>query len=290
MMGTRFHITLYSRDKGAADVAALAAFHYAAALNKVCSDYDVTSELMQLNASTPNQVTPASSILYDVLSRAKEIASLTGGAYDPTLGHHSYNWRMARKHNKLPSREKITFAKSHGGWKNYQLDVQTQGIFKRIPNMRFDLGGIAKGYAADGMLDILKRRGITHVSITAGGELRLGDPPPEKHGWKITIKTLAGEKTLTLSRCAVSTSGDLHQSVTIDGTRYSHIVDPSTGLGLTNRISATIIGKNATLTDALATAYCVNPALAIQGVKTLVITEKPNGTLKITSSANWVPR
>jgi thiamine biosynthesis lipoprotein len=156
-------------------------------------------------------------------------------------------------------------------------------VTKLAENMRLDLGGIAKGFAADGMLDILHQHKITCASVIAGGEIVLGDPPPDKEGWEVTLMTLDTESAITPAKitranCAISTSGDLYQAVTIDGQRYSHIVDPSTGLGLTRRISATVIGPNVTLTDALATAFCVNPQLSYPDVETIIVTENEDGS------------
>lgn len=291
MMGTRFFITLYTDDKPQADKAATAAFQYAADVNSACSDYDVTSELMKFNGAPHQTALPLSPMLCDVLSTALDIAEKTRGSYDPTLGHHSYNWRMARKKGTLPFHEKITAAKTSSGWGNLHVNSKQKTATKLLPNMRLDLGGIAKGYAADGMLEVLKKHGIPCASITAGGEVRLGNPPPNKNGWDITLKTLDANhqlspETLVLSNCGVSTSGDLHQSITINGQRYSHIVNPTTGLGLTTRVSATIIAANATLSDALATACCVDPTLSYPEVRTLVILEQPDGTLKRLQSKN----
>ncbi len=292
MMGTRFGITLYAKDKPKADAAAKAAFQYGVDVDSACSDYDVTSELMMLNAAPPNQPFPVTPLLLDVLSRALEIARTTNGAYDPTLGQHSANWRMARKKGTLPSPEKIAQAKAASGWRNLIIDPDTRAATKLNPHMRLDLGGIAKGYAADGMLAVLADHAITRASVTAGGEVRLGDPPPDRSGWNVGLNTLDADHrlspaTLTLSHCAISTSGDLYQSITIDAQRYSHIVNPGTGLGLTTRVSATIIADLATLSDALATAYCVDPALSQPKVRTLVILEQPDGTLKRIPSKNW---
>jgi thiamine biosynthesis lipoprotein len=273
LMGTRFSILFFientSDAKKRAALAAKEAFQQAAAVNAACSDYDVTSELMRLNADlqkNKKRSVPLSPILCDVLHSALTIAKKTNGAYDPTLGHHSYNWRMARKKEKLPTPEAITYAKQHSGWQHLHLDITQKTLTSDIDHLKLDLGGIAKGYAADQMLATLKRHGITRASITAGGEVRLGDPPPNQKGWNITLKTLDTQhrlspETINLSHCAISTSGDLYQSITIKGQRYSHIVNPATGLGLTSRISATVIAPNATLSDALATAYCVRPSL-----------------------------
>lgn len=296
LMGTRFHMALYvdegERGKNQADFAAKAAFQRAADVNSACSDYDVTSELMQLNDAPTHQPIPISALLCDVLDAALGLAKKTNGAYDPTLGHHSYNWRMARKKGVLPSDQKRATAKAASGWKNLDLDTKNRTVTKKIDHMRLDLGGIAKGYAAEEMLGILKKHHITRVSVTAGGEVRLGERPPDQDGWKITLKTLdtnhrLSPQTMMLSNCAISTSGDLHQSITINGQRYSHIVNPGTGLGLTTRVSATIIANNATLSDALATAYCVQPDLHYPNIKSLVIRGNNQGGYESIVSKNW---
>jgi len=292
MMGTRFFITLYADDKAQADKAATAAFQYAADVNSACSDYDVTSELMKFNIAPAHQPIQLSPMLFEIIREGIHIAQETKGAYDPTLGWHSYNWRMARKKGKLPSTEKIAQAKASSGWKKITLPINNRSATKLVSNMRLDLGGIAKGYAADGMLDILNDHGIDRASVTAGGEVRVGNPPPGEEGWNISIKTLdtkhqLSPSTITLANCAVSTSGDLHQSITINGQRYSHIVDPVTALGLTTRRSATVIGPNCTNTDALATALCVDPTLKFPKFKTIVIFEQPDGSLNYNRSDNW---
>lgn len=292
LMGTHFNITIYTNKKYKADEAAEEAYQFADKVNGACSDYDVTSELMRLNAASTGQAFPVSPLLLDVLDSAISISQKTEGAYDPTLGHHSYNWRMARKKGILPSQKRIDLAKAASGYKHLQLDSAQHTVTKLVNNMRLDLGGIAKGYAAEKMLAIIQRHGIKRASVTAGGEVRLGNPPPSLPGWEVTLKTLDTEHQLSpqvlhLSNCAISTSGDIHQSITIDGQRYSHVVNPNTGLGLTRRISATVIGKNATIADALATALCVQPDLKFPHAETLVILENQSGQLESICSKNW---
>jgi thiamine biosynthesis lipoprotein len=126
--------------------------------------------------------------------------------------------------------------------------------------MRLDLGGIAKGQAADAMLAVFFCYDLPSTSITAGGDVRLGNPPPGAKGWQVGVRTFDKNKetaTLTLANCAVSTSGDLQQSIEINGVHYAHIIDPATGLGLTKPVAATVIAPTATQSDALATACCV---------------------------------
>ena len=106
--------------------------------------------------------------------------------------------------------------------------------------------GIAKGYTADRMLKIFSSNNVTRVLIDAGGDLLLGDPPLEQRGWTIEIggRKHPGLPILKLSNMAIATSGDLEQKVTIKGKTYSHIIDPTTGLGLTSMSQVTILAKN----------------------------------------------
>jgi thiamine biosynthesis lipoprotein len=125
--------------------------------------------------------------------------------------------------------------------------------------MRLDLGGIAKGYAADAAIEVLRSHGIDRALVAASGDIAVAKAPPGKKGWSVEISGLNErlKRPLLLEDAAVSTSGDTEQFIEVDGVRYSHIVSPWTGLGLTNRIQATIISRHATTTDALGTAVCV---------------------------------
>ncbi len=267
-MSTRFQITLYAKDHSTAVAAATAAFRKAAEVEHACSDYSATSELSQL--MKPPATQEISPLLADVLQKALDIAEETQAAYDPTIGGHTWNWRRAKTRGKLPTQEAIDQAKQITRWQNLTVSTASKSpqATKKIDRMKIDLGGIAKGYAADLMLNIIQKHGITSVSIAAGGDIRLGHPPPGKKGWRVGLKTLSTESTtnsqpfIIVSNCAVSTSGDLHQFIEISGTRYSHIVNPSTGLGLIQRVSATVISATATRADALATASCVSKQYA----------------------------
>ena len=161
-----------------------------------------------------------------------------------------------------PPRETLAAARAATGWQSLFLDPQNRTITLTKPAMRLDLGGIAKGQAADAMLTAMKDVGIPRSCITAGGDIRVGDPPIAALGWKIGIRTQAGKndsRFLFLANCGISTSGDLHQFIEIGGIRYSHIIDPATGLGLTRGVAATVIAPTATVSDAVATACCVAP-------------------------------
>lgn len=259
LMGTRFAVTCHGNDEAAARSAADAAFQRAEEINAVASDYIAGSELLRLSEKTGERV-KVSPLLFQLLFESFVMAKRTDGRFDPTIGPLTKLWRETRRVGRPPSPEVLAAAKAACGWKLLDLDPFDETVLLKNPGMRLDLGGIAKGYAADAMFEVMKSRGFPATCIAAGGDLRLGDPPPGKSGWAVGIRTLEKDKTsgqVELSNCGVSTSGDLQQAVEIDGVRYAHIIDPKTGLGLTKHLAVTIIAPNATTSDALATAACV---------------------------------
>jgi thiamine biosynthesis lipoprotein len=200
--------------------------------------------------------------LFDILKEAQRIAELSGGAFDVTIGPLVRQWRRARRLEKLPSTEQVTRARASVGWRKLQLDPQKQTVTLAVPNMQLDLGGIAKGYAADNALRFLRQHDCPRALVAASGDIAVGEAPPGRKTWRVAIgapqeRTNLSAHSLQLRNAAVSTSGDAEQYVEINGQRYSHIVDPLTGIGLTNQAQVTVVGRRATDTDALATAASV---------------------------------
>ncbi len=259
LMGTRFAIVCYGGDEAAAKAAADEAFAAGEAIDAVASDYLPESELMRLPErwGRPAALSP---LLAELLGASFDIAERTGGLFDPTLGPLTRLWRETRRDGKLPDPELLAETLRRCGWQKAVLDREKGTLLLREPGMGLDLGGIGKGFAADRMFGIMKERGFPITCIVAGGDLRLGDPPPGREGWRVGLRTFdphQPEEIVVLSNCAVSTSGDLHQFVEIGGRRYSHIIDPRTGLGLTERLAVSVIAPAGALSDPLSTAACV---------------------------------
>lgn len=275
-MGTRFRIILYAADEQTGRKAATDAFARIASLNAIMSDYDKASELMRLCSQAGGPPVPVSAELFFVLSKAQEVSRQSGGAFDVTIGPVVKLWRTARKLHKLPDAEKLVQARALVGWRNIRLDKDKRTVQLLKAGMQLDLGGIAKGYAADEALAVLKKHGIERALVAAGGDIAVSGPPPEADGWRIAIATLPGEQDpgrLILHHAAVSTSGDAEQFVEIDGKRYSHIVDPRTGIGLLDRMSATVVARRGIDADSL------TKVLAVLGPeKGIKILESSEGT------------
>jgi thiamine biosynthesis lipoprotein len=265
LMGTLFRVVAFGTDEQATRSAMSDAFRRATEIQDICTDYEPDSELSMLTEARVGEPTEISPTLAAVLAHARGVAEVTDGAFDPTLGGLSSMWRRARTRKALPSAEDLAAAREVSGWKNFAIDPSRFLVTINLSGMQFDLGGIAKGYAADEMLAVLKRKGIARVLIAAGGDIRLGDPPPDAASWTVGLRTLGSEvsEVIRVSNCAVSTSGDLHQFVEIEGNRYSHIIDPETGLGLTRRIAATVVAPTAVQSDPLATFSCIEPEAAL---------------------------
>ena len=262
-MGVPFRIVLYASSANVASNAAEAAFARVSELNSILSDYESDSELSRLSrTSGSNQEVPLSDDLWRVLAKAQEASRKSDGAFDVTVGPLVQLWRKARRDRKLPPSERLEEAKARVGYTNVVLNPARKSARLLRPEMRLDVGGIGKGYALDEALKVLRSHGVARALVTGGGDMAAGDPPPEKKGWRIEIAPLdvtnaPPARFVLLRRAGLATSGDLFQRLEIDGKRYSHIVDPRTGLGLTDHSLVTIIASDCTTADALSKVVSV---------------------------------
>jgi thiamine biosynthesis lipoprotein len=262
LMGTRFRIVLYAGERESARAAAEAAFARIAQLDAVTSDYKADSELLTLCAKAAGGPVRVSEDLFEVLKLSLDLAGRSDGAFDVTVGPMVQLWRRSRRTQRLPTDEALAEARRVVGSAKVRLDSAGRTVHLTVAGMQLDLGGIAKGYAADAALAVLRKLGFTRAMVAAGGDIVVGDAPPGQAGWRIGIAPLDDQarppsRFLTLSNAAVSTSGDAEQYTEIAGVRYSHIVDPRTGLGLIGRNSVTVVAAGGVAADSLATAACV---------------------------------
>lgn len=265
-MGTTFRIVMYAKDAKLAKGVAEDAFRRIDELNAIFSDYDPLSEVSRLCALSrervPTERRAISEPLFRVLLEAQWLSADTEGAFDVTIGPFTLLWRRAKRQAELPSSDRLAAARRAYGHQKLELDPKERTARLLARDMRIDLGGIAIGYTLDDLITYLKERGIESALIDGGGDVVVSDPPPGEDGWRIAIDDMLGEfdgkkDAVLLSNAAITTSGDGLKFVVIDGVRYSHIVDPKTGLGLTRRVAAVVIARAAIDADALATACCL---------------------------------
>lgn len=262
-MGTEWRIVLFAPNQALAQTATQVAFARVRQLDEVMSDYNPKSELMTLlakNDADPGKPIAASGDLIQVLTHAQDVARKSDGAFDVTVGPLVKLWRAARKSKELPKATELMAAKELVGFKQVTVDTKANTVTLAKTGMRLDLGGIGKGFAADAALESLKKQGFTRALVAASGDITVGDAPPDKDAWVVDIAPIGKgrpARRVRLVNASVSTSGDLFQHVEVAGVRYSHVLDPKTGLGLTGRRSATVIAPKGWQADALTKAASV---------------------------------
>jgi len=262
-MGVPFRIVLYSADSASAESAAKAAFDRIKELNAIMSDYEHESELNQLSRTAgQGRALAVSGDLWRVLERSQSLAEQTDGAFDITVGPYVSLWRRARRVKELPDPQKLAEAGTAVGYRKVILNRRRQTVRLLAPGMKLDLGGIAKGYAVDEALKVLSAHGVERALVGGAGDIAVSEAPPGSRGWRIALAQFDATGAATnphvrLRNAAISTSGDSAQRLEINGRRYSHIVDPRTGLGLTDHSLVTVIARDCFTSDAAATAVSV---------------------------------
>ena len=266
-MGTQIRLVFYTTNNDKADSVASLAFNRIDALNKKLSDYLDNSELNLLANQVQKEVV-VSDDLYGVLKKANEVSEATNGAFDVTAGTLIQLWRKTRKTKILPTKLQLEIAKEHVGYK-YITFPKKNVVLLNANTIQLDLGGIGKGFTADEVIKVLELNGVTSALVDMGGDILVSNPPPGKEHWVLAFsycneKGKEVTKKIGLKDAAVATSGDMYQYVEIEGEKYSHIINPQTGMALNNNVQVTTIAKNATEADALASAFSV---MGISNVK-----------------------
>ena len=252
IMGT--YVEVVSRDPRAKDIV----FSEFKRLEGIFNLFDENSVLSRLNAT--GSLT-ASQELFEILKKSKEFYKKTNGAFDVTIAPLSLLWKKAIKNKELPKDEDIKNALSLVGYDDVYLDEKTSNVKLLKLGSKIDLGGIAKGFAIDRAVRLLRQAKITSCIVNAGGDLYcLGEN--YKQLWRVGIrdprmsKQIVGK--LELENMAAATSGDYEQFFIFQNKRYSHIINPKTGYPADSGIIfATVIAPDALTADALATALIV---------------------------------
>lgn len=275
-MGSPFNIIFYAPDTVQADEIAKNCFALVDSFNLVFSDYDPNSELSRLGASAGAGSQPVSKQLLDILALSEYAYRKSHHTFDITAGPVIRLWRKARKEKQLPDDRVIKEKMLLTGFDKMGIDTLHQAVMLAVKGMQLDLGGIAKGYIAQKVIDRLKQYHISSALADAGGDMAMSDAPPGSRGWTIgvnipeTTDDLISKK-LSLHHLAVATSGDAYQYTEHNGKKYSHIIDPRTGYGITSQRNVTIIAADGATADWLATACSILP---IAKAKRLVRKEK----------------
>jgi thiamine biosynthesis lipoprotein len=237
--------------------------------------------------------------LWAVLSRAQILAERTNGAFDVTCGPLTSLWRRARRKQELPAPDLVAEMTARVGWKKMRLDEKAHTVELLAPDMRLDVGSIAKGYACDEALKVLRNAGCPRAMVAGSGDISAGDPPPGRNGWRIEVVGLdlddpassPAPVVVEFANAAIATSGDRNQRLDAGGRRYSHILDPRTGQPLTDHGLVSVIAQDG-LTAGISTACSViGPGealkLAAEWKAAIRIQRMPGDRAEITESPDW---
>ena len=296
-MGSAFNLIIVSADSNKANHLARKSYELVDSLNHIFSNYDSSSELSKINASAGLLPYKMSTAMLDLVQKSQYAYIQSKGAYDISIGPLSSLWRNARKAKLFPEASTVLATKKLVGLNQVKINKRLGTIFLPNANMQLDFGGIAKGYIAQWVINFLKANGIQQALVDAGGDIVMSGPPLNQQGWLIgvnlpeTTDQLLNKK-LQLSNCSVATSGDVFQFIEYKGVKYSHIINPLTGYGVTNLRNVTIIAKTGATADWLATACSILPIqeakqLAISHQAALLITTLKNGKLVFEATPNF---
>lgn len=291
LMGTPVEISVVARDKESAYEAIASAFGEIKRIEQLMSGYESQSALSRLNQRAEKGFVEIDKELLYVISESIRLSKLSKGAFDitvaPLMEAYSFGKRIEGDF-VLPSKEEIKRKLHLVGSDKIIIDEKNDRIRFALSGMKIDLGGIAKGYAVDRAIEVLKQRGIDKALVNLGGNIfALGS---SRRGlWQVglqhpTIKERIWA-TIELDNEAVATSGNYERFFDFRGKRYGHIINPGTGRLVDNVLSVTIIAKTALQADGLSTAVFVLGAEAgmeliesIEGVEGVLITKDGKGS------------
>ncbi len=271
-MGTVFETTIYAPDKYIAEKTFNEVFQEINRLDYLMSNYKKESVLSELNRNASAEPTNCNKELASVIEQSLQYSDITDGAFDITIGPLMKKWGFFKKEGRIPGKEELESALESVSYKSIIIEEKTikslvknpgtvKTVFFKNPGTQIDLGGIGKGYAVDRAISVLKQNGINSALINFAGNIYTFGTPPGKDSWAIGLQHPRESEgllgTFEIKDKAVSTSGDYEKFFTIEGKRYSHIIDPRTGNPVKGIVSVTIVTGNATRADALSTGIFV---------------------------------
>ena len=271
IMGTRCAVELWATDRTAGNAAMEAVLADMRRIDVLMSTYKPDSEISRVNNNAAREPVAITAELFGLLQTAQQYSALSKGAFDITYASVGYLYDY-RQHFH-PDEKAIAAALPTIDYRQLKLDTANRTVAFGKPGMRIDLGGIAKGYAVDRGIDILKARGFTHAMVNAGGDTRVAGDRFGKP-WIVGIRHPDRKDEVALriplTDAAFSTSGDYERFFDEGGVRYHHIIDPKTGHSPHSVRSVTIIASNATRTDGLSkTVFILGPKDGLDFINSL---------------------
>jgi FAD:protein FMN transferase len=262
LMGNQFEISVVANDEGWANEMIDAGVNEIKRIEKVLTTFSDDSETNLVNANAGIQPVKVSSEVFQIIERSIRISAATQGAFDITYGSIDKRlWNFDTTMKVLPDKETAKKMVRLINYRNIILDKENQTVFLKETGMRIGFGGIGKGYAAEKAKAVMKQHGVESGIVNASGDLTTWGYQPDGAPWTIGIihPDFAGMpfSFMNITDMAVATSGNYEKFVMINGKKYSHTIDPRTGLPVTGIKSVTIISPNAEICDAMATPVTI---------------------------------
>ena len=261
-MGTTVEIFLYAPDGETAAALFETAFSEVERVEAALSSYRPTSEVSRINRRASDGPLTTDPEVFDLLVEAQKLSRMTGGAFDFTVGPLTRAWGFFDAQGRYPSERELDEARSRTGWAKVLMDEESRTVFFLSPDIELDLGGIGKGWALDRVGRRFQGLGVTSALLGFGRSSYLAiGAPPETSGWTVRIPdpSLPGDDltSVLLRNQALSTSGSSERYFDLDGKKYSHIIDPRTGVPAQELVQVTVVAPTATVGDAISTALFV---------------------------------
>ena len=262
LMGNRFEITVVSENEKWAAKGIDDAVTEISRIEKLLTTFNENSQTNLINRNAGIAPVQVDREVFDIIMRSKKLSAITQGAFDITYGSVDKKlWNFDKTMTSLPDAVSAKKSVHLINYRNIILDVKKCTVFLKEKGMRIGFGGIGKGYAAERAKFILKQKGIKSGIVNASGDLTAWGHQPNGKEWTIGIadpnSTLHPVSYLSITNMAIATSGNYEKFVIIDGKKYSHTIDPKTGLPVRGIKSVTIISPDAEIADAMATPVMI---------------------------------
>ena len=261
LMGSSFEITVVTEGEDFAKESLAIAKKEIIRIENLISSWDQKSETSRINRNAGIAAVEVSKELFDLIFRAQQISKLSSGAFDLTFAAIDKLWNFDGRESEMPNPDALKASVFNIGYQLIELDEESLTVFLPKKGMKIGFGAIGKGYAADSAKQLLVERGVLGGIINASGDMNTWGTKPDGSSWTIGIVNPMNNKKVfswfSLEHNAVVTSGDYEKFTQINGRRYSHIIDPRTGIPSQGIVSCTIFASKAELADAIATAVFV---------------------------------
>ena len=293
LMGSRFDITIVSKDSISANAFINEAVAEITRIEKLISSWDSNSQTAEINRNAGIKPVKVDLELFQLIERSKQISKITDGAFDISYASIDKVWHFDGSMTRKPTEEEITNSVAKIGYQNIVLDKENQTVFLKLKGMKIGFGALGKGYAADKVRTLLKAKNVSAGIINASGDLTTWGKQPNGSDWIVGITNPLNKNKIfswfPVVDAAVATSGNYEKFVEFNGVKYSHIIDPRTGYPATGLVSVTIFANSAELSDALATSVFImgaetgiNLINQLNGVECIIV----NSENKIFNSKN----